>query len=62
MSLVGWVCFVLVGGWFLVLFAHRFAGQLDQFVVVDEAVEDGVGERWVLELSVPELDRQLAGD
>jgi len=29
---------------------------------VHEAVEDGVGERRVLELSVPELDRQLAGD
>jgi hypothetical protein len=29
---------------------------------VDEAIEDRIGERRVLELGVPELERQLAGD
>ena len=29
---------------------------------MDEAVEDGVGERGIFELAVPELDGQLAGD
>ena len=27
-----------------------------------EAIEDGIGECWILELSMPELDGQLAGD
>ena len=69
-SLVCWFGFVLFGDPFLVFFgglvvrffAHGFAGQLDQFSVVDEAVEDGVGESRIFELAVPEFNRQLAGD
>lgn len=44
------------------LFARGFAGQFDQFGVAYEPIEDGIGECWILELPVPEFDRQLAGD
>ena len=41
---------------------HRLAGEFDQLGIVDEAVENGVGQRWILELAVPELDGQSAGN
>lgn len=44
------------------LFAHGITREFDAFGVVDEAIEDGVGEGGVLELAVPEFDGELAGD
>lgn len=35
--------------------AQGLAAELDVFGVVDESVEDGVGQCWIVELSVPEL-------
>ena len=32
-----------------VLFSHAFSGELQTVSVVDEAVEDGVAERWIAE-------------
>ncbi len=44
------------------LLAHGFATELDSLGVVDQAIENGVGEGRVLELAVPEFDRELTGD
>jgi hypothetical protein len=42
--------------------AQAVAFKLDAVGVVDNAVEDGVGQRRVADDLVPALDRQLAGD
>lgn len=42
--------------------AHRRALQGDAVRVVDDAIEDGVGQRGVVQVFVPVLDGQLAGD
>lgn len=44
------------------LSAHAFSGQGEAVGVVNQAVEDGVGEGWVADGLVPLVDRQLAGD
>ena len=44
------------------VFAHAVPFDLQSVGVVDEAVEDGVGERGVADDLVPLLDRNLAGD
>ena len=44
------------------MFAQGLAAEFDGFGAVDEAVEDGVGEGRIVELGVPEFERQLAGD
>jgi hypothetical protein len=41
--------------------SHAFSGELESVGVVDESVEDGVGECWIADRLVPVLDRQLAG-
>ena len=43
-------------------FAHAFSLDVQAMGVVDEAVEDGVGERGIADDLVPLLDRNLAGD
>lgn len=43
-------------------FAHRFAGQSDGVCPVDEAIQDGIGERGIAQVVVPVFHRQLAGD
>ena len=40
--------------------SHAFSGEFEAVGVVDESVEDGVGERRVADCLVPVLDRQLA--
>lgn len=50
------------GSFAVLAFAHRLAGEFDHFAVVDQSIEDSVGEGRILELAVPELDRELAGD
>src|SRR5271157_5698183 len=42
--------------------AQALAGQLDAIGVVDDAVEDGVGERWDADQIVPAVHGNLAGD
>ena len=44
------------------LLASRRAFQRDRIRIVDQAVEDGVGDRRVAQIGVPLLARQLAGD
>ena len=47
------------GGSFL---AHRLAGQLEAVRTVQQAVEDGIGQRRLADIVVPMIDRQLTGD
>ena len=42
--------------------AHAFPFQDEAVGVVDEAVEDGVGQRRIADDVVPVFDRNLAGD
>ncbi len=42
--------------------AHAVAVELDAVGVVDDAIEDGVGQGGIADDLVPALDRQLAGD
>jgi hypothetical protein len=44
------------------LFTQALAGKLDPVSVVNEAVEDGVGECWIADHVMPAIDRHLAGD
>ena len=44
------------------MLAQAVAVELDAVGVVDDAVEDGVGQCRVADDLVPALDRQLAGD
>ena len=43
-------------------FSHRLSLQADLVGVVDEAVEDGVGQGGIADVLVPVFDGQLAGD
>jgi len=36
---------------------HRFAGEFETMTCVDDAVEDRISERWVVEIGMPLLDR-----
>ncbi len=42
--------------------AQRFAIEFEAVGVVDDTVEDGVGEGWFADHLVPAADRQLASD
>ena len=44
------------------LFSEALAGQLDAVGVMDEAIEDGIGDGWIADDFVPLLDRHLTGD
>ena len=44
------------------LLAHRVAFEGKTIGVMHQAIEDGIGDGAVAEISVPLLDRQLAGD
>ena len=44
------------------LFSNGFASELDPVGVVDDAVEDGVGQGGITDQIVPPVDRDLAGD
>ncbi len=44
------------------LFPEALAGQFDAIGIVDEPVEDGVGDGGVADDFVPSADRHLAGD
>ena len=43
-------------------FPDRISFQFELVGVVDEAIEDRIGEGWVGDTAVPLLDGQLAGD
>ena len=50
-------------GWFEhAAFAHALAGEFDPVGIVNEAVEDGVGERRIADDVMPAIDRHLAGE
>lgn len=42
--------------------AHGVALEGEPVGVVNQTIEDGVGERWIAEVGVPVLDTQLTGD
>lgn len=46
----------------LLLFSHGSSFQFDSVCIVYEPVEDGVGQRGVAHVVVPELEGKLAGD
>ena len=46
----------------LLFFAHRFSFEVDFVSVVDQTVEDGVGQSGIADHLMPMFDRQLAGD
>jgi hypothetical protein len=53
------VCF---GGRRRSLFSHAVAGKFDAVGIVDEAVEDGIGNGRIADHVVPVIDGNLAGD
>jgi len=44
------------------LFAERIAAQLDAMGVVDDAIEDRVGQSWIADQVMPAVHWDLAGD
>jgi hypothetical protein len=44
------------------LFSEGFAPELDPMGVVDDAIEDGVGQGRIADQIMPSIDRDLAGD
>jgi hypothetical protein len=56
----------ILGFWFsfgfsAAVFAHGFSPHLDGVSVVDEAIEDAIGDGGIADLVVPLTDRQLRG-
>ena len=45
-----------------VLFSHAFSGKFEPVGVMNETIEDGIGQGWVADGLVPVLDWQLACD
>ena len=41
--------------------AHRFASECESQGVMNDAVQDGIGEGWILNLLMPVWDRELGG-
>ncbi|MBB4383660.1 hypothetical protein GGD61_008365 [Bradyrhizobium sp. SBR1B] len=46
----------------MALLSHAVAAKLDAVGIVDEAIEDGVGDGWVADEVVPVIDGDLTGD
>lgn len=44
------------------LFSHALAGEIDAIGVVNEAIQDGIGQRWVCDDFVPAIQGHLTGD
>mgnify|MGYP006883685366 CR=1 FL=1 len=44
------------------MFAHRLDFEGDAISVVDEPIEDGIGDGAITEVGMPLIDRQLTGD
>jgi hypothetical protein len=44
------------------MFAHALAGQVDAIGIVNEAVEDSVGDGGIADDFIPVVDGDLAGD
>src|SRR5208282_4187325 len=44
------------------LFAQRLAFEHEAMTAVHDAVEDGVGQGWIVEIGVPMFNGQLTGD
>lgn len=44
------------------MFAHRCPAEIDPVAVMHQSVEDGIGERRLVEIGMPLIDGQLAGD
>ena len=43
-------------------FSHRFSGEVEGVGVVDEPIEDGIGQGGIVEVGVPVVHGELAGD
>src|SRR5437763_14155361 len=61
LSIGGWTG-SSVGGFWPVLLAQAVAAELQAVGVVNNAIEDGVGEGGLADQIVPAVDRDLAGD
>lgn len=46
----------------MTLLSQALAGQFDAVGIVNETVEDGIGDRWTADHVVPVIDGHLAGD
>lgn len=44
------------------LFSETVAAEFDAIGIVNDAIEDGIGQRRVADYLVPTVDRHLAGD
>ena len=44
------------------MFAHGVAFEIQAIAVVHESIQDGVGERGLIQIRVPVFNGQLAGD
>lgn len=44
------------------VFSHALAGEIDAIGVVNEAIEDGIGQRWVCDDFIPAILGHLTGD
>ena len=42
--------------------SQRFTTELEAVSVVDDAIENGVGQGWIADQVMPAIDRNLAGD
>ncbi|ESZ60224.1 hypothetical protein X727_31110 [Mesorhizobium sp. L103C119B0] len=42
-------------GFWRALFSHAFSGEIDAIGVVNEAVQDGIGQSWVCNDLVPAI-------
>ena len=58
---VSWRWSILCG-WLRSGSAQAVAGQIDAMGIVDEAIEDSVGERWNANQVVPQIDWGLTCD
>ena len=41
--------------------SYGLSVQFQLVSVVDQAVQQGIGDRWIADVVVPQIDRQLAG-
>ncbi|MBP2449527.1 hypothetical protein JOH51_007035 [Rhizobium leguminosarum] len=47
------------GRYWRTLFSHAFTGEIDAIGIVNEAIQDGIGERWVCYYFPPAIQRHL---
>ena len=50
------------GAYWQTLFSHALASEIDAIGIVNEAVQDGIGERWICYDFPPVIQGHLTGD